>query len=107
MRTRKPARAALYQSAHYLALLASIGANVRRLREARGWTQEELAYRASEMTPPMLRTIEAGTVNVTALSISRLAEGLGVDASELLRPAAASPKRKPGRPRKTTGIGSG
>lgn len=41
MRPRNEARTARYQSAAYRALLVRIGANVRRLREAKGWTQEE------------------------------------------------------------------
>ncbi len=99
-RPRKPTRAALYTAPAYLAFIARVGANVRRLREAQGLTQEELAFRSTDMGPALLRTIEAGHVNVTALSMSRLAEGLGVDAAELLAPAAPMAKRKRGRPKK-------
>lgn len=99
-RQRKPNRAALYTAPAYLALLLRVGANVRRLREAQDLTQEELAFRSTDMGPAMLRTIEAGRVNVTALSMSRLAEGLGVDPAELLAPAAPPVKRKRGRPKK-------
>ncbi len=80
--------------------MARIGANVRRLREAKGWTQEECADQCKEMSAPLLRRIELASTNVTALTLSRLAEGLGVDASELLAKGTPHTKRRPGRPRR-------
>lgn len=103
MRTPKASRAELYQRPDYLALIARIGANVRRLREEGGFTQEDLAFDAQDMSPAMLRMIELGRVNLTALTLARLSTSLHVDPMELLRATEPLPKRRAGRPKKATG----
>ncbi|MFO0605041.1 MAG: helix-turn-helix transcriptional regulator [Polyangiales bacterium] len=80
-------------------MVARVGANVRRLREARGWTQEECAYRCNDLGPALLRTIEAGRTNITAATLARLCDGLQVDVAQLFAPAEAPTKRRPGRPK--------
>jgi transcriptional regulator with XRE-family HTH domain len=107
MRRRKPARGPLYESQAYLTLLARIGANVRRLREAKNWSQEECAFQCGEMSAPLLRRIELAATNVTALTIARLCEGLGVDAVELLAAGTPHQKRRPGRPPKAAHADAG
>jgi transcriptional regulator with XRE-family HTH domain len=99
MKRRKPQRAALYETATYEGLVRRIGANVRRLRHARGWTQEECAFQCKKLGPALLRTIEAGRTNVTATTLARLCDGLGVDAAELFVPVPPSAKRAPAKPR--------
>lgn len=101
MRQRTPKRAALFETEIYVGIVGRVGANVRRLREARGWTQEELAALAKDMGPAMLRQIEAGRTNITAATLARLCEALEVDAAELLVPSAPLAPRGPGRPART------
>jgi transcriptional regulator with XRE-family HTH domain len=60
------------------------GAVVRELREARGWTQEELAERA-EMNASYLGFVERGDNVPTLTIIIQIAEGLRVKPEELLR----------------------
>lgn len=102
MRDRSKPREKLYEAGAYHGLLALIGANVRRVREERGWTQEEAAEHCGEMASQLLCRIELGATNVTALSLSRIVEGFGIEPAELLKPVVAPPAahRGPGRPRK-------
>lgn len=60
------------------------GDNVRRLRVAKGISQEALALDAG-MKRSYLSDLERGTRNPTVRALGRLAEALGVDATELLR----------------------
>lgn len=60
-----------------------VGANVKRLREAKGLSQEELAFDA-EMHRTYVSGIERGRRNPTVTVIERLAGALGAKASELL-----------------------
>jgi transcriptional regulator with XRE-family HTH domain len=63
------------------------GAIIRRLREQRGWTQDELAERAG-MNGSYVGFIERGE-NVPTLSvILLLAQTLQVDAGDLVREVA-------------------
>jgi transcriptional regulator with XRE-family HTH domain len=98
VKQRTPKRAELFGET-YEGVVTRIGANLRRLREARGWTQEECAFQCKDLGPALLRTIEAGRTNITAATIARLCDGLGVDAAELFAPAAPIPKRGRGRPK--------
>lgn len=100
MKRRTAKRVELFQTATCQGLVARFGANVRRLREARGWTQEEAAFQAREFDPALLRTIEAGTANLTITTIARLCDGFGVDVLDLFAPAPPIVKRPRGRPRK-------
>ena len=76
---------------------------LRDLREAKGWTQEEAAFRCDDMASPLLRRIELAATNVTAVTLARIAEGFEVDASELLAPVSIpTQKRGRGRPKATT-----
>ena len=61
-----------------------IATNVRKFRNARGWSQEELSFEA-DIHRTYISQIECGARNPTATVIQRLADALGVEAAELLR----------------------
>lgn len=58
--------------------------NLRRLRHAKGWTQEELAERAG-LTARYVGSVERAGVSASVTVLGRVAEALGVEACELIR----------------------
>jgi transcriptional regulator with XRE-family HTH domain len=65
-----------------------LGANVRRLRKERELSQEQLALEAG-MKRSYLSDLERGTRNPSVRALGRLAEALGVDSFQLLKPLSA------------------
>jgi transcriptional regulator with XRE-family HTH domain len=65
------------------ATLVRFGQNVRSARVAKGWTQEELAYR-SGLASVQISRIERGKREVRITTLLRLVKALEVSASELL-----------------------
>jgi transcriptional regulator with XRE-family HTH domain len=71
---------------HYTAR-QRVAANLRRVRQARGWSQEALADLAG-LHRTYVGSIERGERNVSVDNIERLAQALGLDPADLLkRPA--------------------
>ena len=62
---------------------AEVGRKIRELREAKDWSQEELAFKAG-LHRNYVGGIERGERNVAILNIARLARALGVRPRELL-----------------------
>ena len=62
--------------------------NLRRLRHAKGLTQEELAER-SGLTARYIGAIERADVSASVTVLGQVAEGLEIDAAELIRPSPA------------------
>ena len=62
---------------------ARLGWNVRRLREAKGWSQEDYADRAG-IHRTYVSDIERGRRNPTVTVVEKLAKPLGVSAGSLL-----------------------
>jgi XRE family transcriptional regulator, regulator of sulfur utilization len=60
-----------------------VGANLRRLRERKGWTQLQLATKA-RLHRVSVTKIEAQTMLPTLPTLERLAKALGVPVAELL-----------------------
>jgi transcriptional regulator with XRE-family HTH domain len=60
------------------------GAQVRRMRDARGWSQEALAFEA-ELDRTYVSGIERGVRNPTLTVIAKIALGFGVSMAELMR----------------------
>jgi len=60
-----------------------LGTNVRRLREAKGWSQEEYADRAG-IHRTYVSDIERGRRNPTVTVVEKLAKALAVKAGALL-----------------------
>jgi transcriptional regulator with XRE-family HTH domain len=79
-------------------VLRSIGANVRRIREKRGMTQQELAD-AAEIALRFLQKVEHAQTNVGVAVLVRLADVLGVRPGVLFRQRELPPVKR-GRPRK-------
>lgn len=65
-------------------LKASMSVNVRRIRYAKGLTQEELADRAG-LSARYLGSIERATVSASVTILGRIADALEVDPCELIR----------------------
>ena len=65
-------------------VLAALGQNVRRRREARELTQEKLAERAS-LDPTYISGIERGLRNPGIKNVARLAKALGFTTAELCK----------------------
>lgn len=57
--------------------------NLRRLREAKGWSQEKFAFEAN-IHRTYVSDIERGARNPTIVVVEKLARPLGVTASEML-----------------------
>jgi transcriptional regulator with XRE-family HTH domain len=70
------------------ALLAQVGATVKRLRTAQGLTLGELA-RSAAISPAMLSRLEHGDVSPSLETLAALAEALGTSCATLLRDADA------------------
>lgn len=66
-------------------VLVHVAANVRRLRQAAGLSQQALAE-AAGVSRRMLVSIERGDVNVSLTTLDRLAEALGVIFHVLVQP---------------------
>ena len=62
-----------------------VGRNVKRIRQDRGLTQEELAER-SGFSQQYISGLEQGRRNPTIVSIYELATAFGVSHMELVRP---------------------
>lgn len=62
----------------------SIGANVKRLREARGWTQAELGY-FSGYKRSSISNIERDEQDPTIAGLHALADAFSIDPAEILR----------------------
>jgi len=63
--------------------LKDFGNNLKGLRAARAWTQDELGERAN-LNPKYLGEMERGERNPSLEVVWRLARALGVDAAELV-----------------------
>ena len=79
-------------------LLLYIAANLRRLRQQRGITQEQLAE-AAGIELRTMQAIEVGRQSMSLGTLVRLAHALAVSPGVLLR-SAEMPEIKRGRPRK-------
>ena len=77
-------------------ILRYIGANVRRLRVVRGWTQIELA-KASKLKERYVQVLETGTANPTIKVLIAVADALGVAPTDLFVVAKLEQRPK-GRP---------
>lgn len=62
-----------------------LAANVKRLRTARGYTQENLAS-VCEVSKSYVGNVEQGRANVTLATLETLAGGLRCNEQELLKP---------------------
>lgn len=60
-----------------------VGINVRRIREERGWSQEELAFE-SGLHRTYISGVERGVRNPTVLVLHELAQALKVTPARLL-----------------------
>ena len=69
--------------------MSSVGEEVKRLRQAKGWTQEQLAVYAGS-SQPTVNLLEAGKRNPSAATLEKLARALGVEVVDLF-PKAQSP----------------
>jgi transcriptional regulator with XRE-family HTH domain len=65
------------------ALVTRFGGMVRRLREARGWSQERLAGLA-ELNRSYMGEVERGSVMPSLATAAKLAQALGVPLSALI-----------------------
>ena len=64
-------------------ILTEVGRLIRKHRIAKGWSQEELADRAS-VHRTFVSSIERGVRNPTVTSLHRIASALGLTVSEML-----------------------
>lgn len=62
---------------------AIVGKNVKRHREAKGLSQEQLAFEA-DLHRTYVSGVERGIRNPTVLIVAKLADALGVEPSKLL-----------------------
>ena len=72
-------------------IAANLGRNIRKLREARGLTQQQMA-KASGVPRPTWANLESGTANPTLAVLVKVANALQIRVEELIGPPKASAK---------------
>lgn len=74
-------------------LRETFATNLRRLRNAKGWSQDELALEA-KISRSYLSQLEKGVYYVSIKVIGRLADKLGVEPDEFLKRSARRGRAK-------------
>jgi transcriptional regulator with XRE-family HTH domain len=69
----------------YKRIQKRISANLRRIREALGISQQEAAARCG-MATQQYSKIEGGKANITIATLAQLTDQLGLDVGELFEP---------------------
>ena len=69
--------------------MSEVGREIRRLRQAKGWTQGQLAVYAGS-SQPTVNLIETGKRNPSAMTLQKLARALEVEVADLF-PKGQSP----------------
>ncbi len=64
--------------------LVKLGGNLRKAREARGWSQEELAFKCG-VHRTYVGGVERAEYNVTVLTLLRLTKALGISLQDAIR----------------------
>jgi transcriptional regulator with XRE-family HTH domain len=72
------------QSGRFAGEVRALGRRIRALRLARKWTLEQAAE-ASDVDLKHWQKIEAGRVNVTLVTLVRIADGLGEPVASLFK----------------------
>lgn len=62
----------------------TVARNLRRLRTEKGWSQEELAFRA-KVDRSYISQLETGIYSASVTMLGKLAKAFGVDAGEFLK----------------------
>ena len=65
-------------------VLQAFGQHLRRLREARGWSQQALAD-VSDVSKPTIYRLETARYSATLDVLASLAQGLEISLSELMQ----------------------
>ncbi|MFL9875705.1 helix-turn-helix domain-containing protein [Paraburkholderia megapolitana] len=73
-------------------IVRDLGVTVRRLREARGWSQEQLAEHAA-LNRSYVGEIERGSVIASIVTVEKLAQALDASIAVLLCAASADSPR--------------
>lgn len=60
-----------------------LGARIQKLRQAKGLSQEELAFE-SDLHRTYISHVERGSRNITVNGLFKIAKGLGIPAAEIL-----------------------
>lgn len=68
----------------YKTIEKKFGSSVKRFRNLKKLSQEELAFR-SGLNRNYISDIERGTRNISLKSISKISQGLGINISELFK----------------------
>ena len=66
----------------FMSLNECIAGNIRKLRQEKQWSQEELAYRAG-IDRSYLSEIESGSKNIGVMMLEQIATALDVEAADL------------------------
>lgn len=64
--------------------LVRLGANLRKAREAKEWSQEELAYQCG-VHRTYVGSVERGEYNVTILTLRKFTKSLGLSLRDVLQ----------------------
>jgi transcriptional regulator with XRE-family HTH domain len=73
-----------------------MGAELRKLREGAGLTQEQLSLRA-DLSRPHVSQLERDLKSPTVDTLFRICDALDASAADVVRRVDATRKRKPGR----------
>ncbi len=65
-------------------VLIRLGKNLRKAREAKGWSQEEMAHRAG-VHRTYVGSVERGEYNATILTIRTFSKALGISLRDAIR----------------------
>jgi len=64
--------------------LVKLGKNLRKAREAKGWSQEEFAFRCG-VHRTYVGAVERGEYNVTILTLRKFTKALGISLRDAIR----------------------